>query len=49
MMKKYITIMIVLAATAFTVSANATDKKGLKGFSGGMMVHSGYLGSLTLS
>ena len=43
MMKKYITIMIVLAATAFTVSAENPDKKGIKGFSGGMMVHSGYL------
>lgn len=43
MIKRTIILIILAAVTAVTAYGGDSDKKAIKGFSGGMMVHTGYL------
>lgn len=42
-MKRILLTAVLIAASLLACNAQETEKKGVKGFSGGMMVHTGYL------
>ena len=42
-MKKISKILSILVLLIISIEANAEDKKFIKGFSGGMMLHTGYV------